>query len=174
MTTTHRPLEWVALYCRPKCERKAAEAVRRKGLATYLPRRLDERRVRRTDRTRVLELPLFPRYLFARLNHHADLYRLHQVPEIEAVLSNNGSPLRIPSDAIEDLMAAQDMGLFDTFRQRGPIFEAGEHVRIAEGPFANFPAVIASISTSSARVVVSLFGSDAVAKIPIKALRKAA
>jgi transcription antitermination factor NusG len=143
-------------------------------MVSYLPRRLDERRVRRTDRTRVLELPLFPRYLFARLNHHADLYRLHQVPEIEAVLSNNGSPLRIPSDAIEDLMAAQDMGLFDTLRQRGPVFAAGEHVRIAEGPFSNFPAVISSISASSARVIVSLFGSDAVAKIPVKALRKAA
>ncbi|MCG7536357.1 transcription/translation regulatory transformer protein RfaH [Pseudoalteromonas sp. OOF1S-7] len=55
---------WYLLYCKPKQEQRAQDNLRSQGIESYLPR-LSKRK---TACSRVTLQPLFPRYLFVRLD----------------------------------------------------------------------------------------------------------
>lgn len=58
------PAQWYALQTRPRHEKKVAAELEQKGIPTYLP--LVARVHRWTDRFKVVQLPLFPGYVFVR------------------------------------------------------------------------------------------------------------
>src|SRR6202040_2303430 len=57
---------WFALRVRPNYEKPVAAALRGKGFQEFLP--LVQSRRQWSDRVKVMDLPLFPGYLFCRLN----------------------------------------------------------------------------------------------------------
>src|SRR5690242_6825180 len=59
-------LPWYAIHVRSKCEKKAADALARKGYECLLPVYRERRKW--SDRTKVVELPLFPSYVFSRFD----------------------------------------------------------------------------------------------------------
>ena len=56
--------QWFALRVRSRCEKVVAVAARSKGFEDFLP--LHRRRQRWSDRSKWVEVPLFPGYLFCR------------------------------------------------------------------------------------------------------------
>lgn len=61
-----RPLRWFVIQVRPRYEKIVASVLRAKGYEEFLP--LHTARRRWSDRTKELEVPLFPGYLFCRLD----------------------------------------------------------------------------------------------------------
>src|SRR5262245_26888179 len=59
-------LKWIALSVKPRHENVATRGLETKGLETFLP--LMQRRHQDANRTRQLDVPLFPGYLFCRFN----------------------------------------------------------------------------------------------------------
>src|SRR5215469_5369890 len=61
-----RVLEWYALQVRPRTEKFTVQLLNQKGYEPFLPTYLRKRRW--SDRVKVLSEPLFPGYLFCRLD----------------------------------------------------------------------------------------------------------
>jgi transcriptional antiterminator RfaH len=172
--------DWYVIYTYPKCEAKAAEALRRAGFGVFCPlmkidRKLRHRRKGGRAMTRTVEAVMFPRYLFVRFGEGCSFFGLRQIPGVESVLMSNPlTPARVPDSVVEDLRVAVDMGLFDAVREKKPVFRPGTDVRIEEGPFEGFTAVVRqAMAGKTAEVLIELLGSPRVLRIGLEALRAA-
>jgi transcriptional antiterminator RfaH len=130
---------WYAIYTKPRQEDHAAEHLRRQAFEVYLPRIKQVRRYR--GRWRDTVEPLFPRYLFIRL----DLGRENVAPirstrGVSRLVSFSGHPARVPDALIDALhhSADPDTGLHQLEESR---FETGATVTIVDGPLVGLEAI---------------------------------
>ena len=172
--------DWHVVYTHPKCEAKAAAGLRRAGFGVFCPvmkidRKLRHRRKGGRAVTRTIEVVMFPRYLFVRFEPGCTFFGLRGVMHVESVLmSDPMTPARVPDAVIEDLRVAMDMGLFDAVKERKPIFKPGTDVRIEEGPFEGFTAVVKrALAGQTAEVLLEILGSPRVLRIGLEQLRAA-
>jgi transcription termination/antitermination protein NusG len=119
---------WYAAYTCPHHEKKVAEQIRLRSFECFLP--LYEVFHRWKDRRMRLRLPLFPSYVFVRLDLR-DRFRVLQVPGIVRLVGFNGLPAPISG---ENMQALQN-GLSSGMRaQPHPYLRAGQPVRVKTGP----------------------------------------
>lgn len=135
---------WYVLHVRPRTERKVMERLALCGAWRYLPVQV---RVRRTQRRRIrVELPLFPGYVFARLD--ADRRR--------AMLRSNLLvrliPIPDPRGTIHQLRQIRRAGRLAPLKPL-PAFAPGEEVRVASGPFYGLTGYV---DTAGRRLVLSV------------------
>jgi transcription antitermination factor NusG len=91
---------WFAAYTRPRHERQVATQLAESHIASFLPTYKSSRRWK--DRRKLLEVPLFPSYLFVQMTseNRLDLLRL---PGVVGLVSFQGKPAPLPSVEIENL-----------------------------------------------------------------------
>jgi transcription antitermination factor NusG len=140
---------WFALRVRPRRERCVASAARHKGFEEFLP--LYKCLRRWSDRLKVLELPLFPGYVFCRLNEE-DRFALLTIPGVVHLVSNGGVPMPIDEKEISAIQAA--------IRSEIPLEpwhfpEVGERVRLSRGPLAGLDGFLVQTSDHQ-RIIVGL------------------
>jgi transcription antitermination factor NusG len=118
---------WWAAYVRSRQEKRMARHLTGRGVGFYLPQA--EKRVRRTGRTFVSALPLFPGYVF---------FRGGAAAKTEALASNLVVQLLPVVD--QELLHQELHGLW-RLQQAGvplvshPYLAAGDAVEIVDGPF---------------------------------------
>lgn len=66
ISTYKRPPIWHIAYTMPKAEKKIHTEMQRQGISSYLPTYKSTRQW--SDRKKVVELPLFPNYIFVKVN----------------------------------------------------------------------------------------------------------
>lgn len=82
--TATNSLAWYVAHTRPRCEKKLAQYCRREGLSVTLPL---YKSVKKYDgKTAVFEKPLFPNYLFLRLEEH-EKKRVYQNDYLSSLLN---------------------------------------------------------------------------------------
>ena len=91
-------LEWYALQVRPRTERFTAQLLNQKGYEPFLPTYLRKRRW--SDRVKVLSQPLFPGYLFCRLDPLVRLPVL-KTPGVISVVGVGKEPIPAPDHEID-------------------------------------------------------------------------
>lgn len=124
---------WHVVYTRANCEEKAAHHLRNQNFETYLPRyRKTRRHARRVEE--VLR-PLFPRYLFVRLDLDAERWRVvHGTIGVSHMIGQGDSPTPVPESVIATITVREEtQGIV---RLDSPKFREGEPLRIECGPFA--------------------------------------
>lgn len=155
--------EWFLLYAKPHQESVAQTNLVRQGYDTYLPL-ICERRYLRGRWRRVVE-PMFPRYLFIRLDSTRDNWA-----PIRSTLGVNGlvrfgvEPARVPDSLISDLRGrtAAD-GIFHPASRE---WTKGERVRIVDGPLAGYEAAFEARSgTERVKVLMELVGQYTVVEL---------
>lgn len=130
---------WYLIHTHPRQERKALENIERQGYGAFLP--LMRSRKRCKGRLADVVEPMFPRYLFVRLNTTTDNWRpLHSTLGVSALVRFGVEPARVPPKLVELL---RDRAGDDGIRNM-PVSElnVGERVRIAAGPFEGFEGVL--------------------------------
>ena len=159
---------WFALVTRPRHEKTAAVGLRAKGLQEFLP--LQWTRRRWTDRVQVIDLPLFPGYLFCRFGPEKYLHVM-QTPGVRAVVGFAGKPAPVAASEIDTLQAVLGSGCGV---QPWPYLTAGDRVRLDDGPLAAIEGILLR-EKSHFRVVVSveLLQRSASSKAPTMAGRPA-
>jgi transcriptional antiterminator RfaH len=161
-------LPWAVVYTYPQTERWAAGNLTQRGYDIFLPVAVITRRDRglRTLIHRV-ETPLFPRYLFVRLDGHWS--PIHHAPGVHhLIVSEPGKPAHVPEaivSAIQDAIAERAA----TTATHAP-WAPGDAVRLASGALAGHSAVILSVRTTNARVAVLVLGALREAVVPLSAL----
>ncbi|MFA7419349.1 MAG: UpxY family transcription antiterminator [Melioribacteraceae bacterium] len=128
--------KWVAFYTKPRQEFKAAQKFQSLNIECYLPTIITLRRW--SDRKKKIQVPLFNGYVFAKVNEKERLIAVQQDAVVK-VVSFNGKPSYIPEwqiDSIKKMLSETP----DVFVTNG--LEVGQHVKIAEGPFAGVDGCI--------------------------------
>jgi transcription termination/antitermination protein NusG len=142
-------LRWYAAYTFPHHEKKVAEQVRLRSFECFLP--LYEVFRRWKDRRRRLQLPLFPSYVFVRLEL-CDRLRVLRVPSVVRLVGFNGVPTAIPDD---DMQAFRNSLASGVLAQPCPYLTVGQRVRVMTGPLQGMQGIYVRNKNRS-RLVVSL------------------
>ncbi len=150
---------WYAVYTKPKGEEIAQVNLERQGFVVYLPR-LKEARRRRGRWVGVVE-PLFPRYLFVRLELERDnIAPIRSTKGVTGLVRFGLGPAPVPEGFVESLQRAADEAsgcqIIDC-----TLFKKGDEVKILEGPFAGCNAVFQGASGNErVTILLNLMGRD--------------
>lgn len=148
----NRPLRWYALYTRPRHEKKVAAQLASKGIDHFLP--LWQTRHRWSDRWKEVALPLFPNYLFVRLNleNIRQYVAVLRTPGVVHLVRFNGRVEAVPDEEIENVQRICESSLpYDPF----PYLREGRLVEIVRGPLKGLRGWVVQ-REGEFRVVVSV------------------
>jgi len=140
---------WYALYTSAHHEKCVAAELRSRSVEHLLPLYSSVRQWK--DRRMILDLPLFPGYVFVRLALR-DRLRVLQIPGVVRFVGFGGLPASLPDEEMEILRA----GFSGRFHAEPHAYmTAGRRVRIASGPFAGLEGILRR-RKNNLRVVVSI------------------
>ena len=139
---------WYALRIKSRCEKLVATIARNKGFEEFLP--LYQSRRRWSDRLKSVELPLFPGYLFCRLDPQYRLPLL-TIPGVLHFVGVGKIPLPIDDREIAGIQAAVRSGLVT---EPCPFLEVGQRVRMQDGPLEGLEGILTSKQQN--RLIVSV------------------
>jgi len=142
-------LPWFALKVRPRHEKTTAWALHNKGFEEFLP--LYRSRRRWSDRIKELDIPLFPGYVFCRLDPEDRLPAL-TTAGVVALVGIGKTPSPVEEAEIVALQAVVRSGLR---AEPWPFLRIGQAVRIELGPLAGLEGILAEIRNRH-RLVVSV------------------
>jgi transcriptional antiterminator RfaH len=144
---------WYAIHTKPRQETLAAENLRRQTFEIYLPRIKETQRYRHQWRDKIE--PLFPRYLFIRLDLGKDnIAPIRSTRGVAKLVSFSGLPATVPDPFIDALIqtADPDSGLL---HPEADLFEASTSVTIVDGPLEGLEAIFKA-HDGEARAIILL------------------
>jgi len=137
---------WYVVSAKLRRERFAATELARRGVDAFLPRLVLVRRGARVVR------PLFPGYLFARLELPREWTRVVWAPGVRRLVTFEGEAPPLPADAVEVLRAQADADGVIVARPR-PL-PVGHRLRVTDGPLAGLVGIIENPPDARGRVSV--------------------
>lgn len=171
---------WLVIRCLPRSEHVAAAKARELGFTVLFLHSEYMKAVAKRKPRRVIEAYL-PGYIFAVADRRYSLHELTKAHGVQSVLMSGGEYAMIPdTDPVmrQLLKMGDERGRVEREAAKKPItlFKAGETVKIKDGPFALFTAVIESIDEKRqwSWVWVELFGGKVKVQMEIEQLSKAA
>lgn len=140
---------WYALYVRSHFERTTEQSLKGKGYAAFSPFYRTWRK--RLDRTKILELPLFPGYVFCRFDPSKRLPILTTNGVVSIVGAGN-----IPEPVeLSEIRSVQMLAESGRPVQPWPLLTQGQRVRIEVGPLAGVEGTLLRVK-NELRLVVSI------------------
>ena len=143
------PVQWFALRVKSRAEKVVAMMARNKGFEEFLP--IYRSRHHWSDRTKSVEMPLFPGYVFCRLNPQRRLPLL-TIPGVLHFVGIGKVPVPIEETEITAIRRALESGLST---EPWPFLEVGQRVRLEGGPLAGLEGVLTE-ARKEQRLVVSI------------------
>jgi transcription antitermination factor NusG len=140
---------WYAVYTCANHEKKVSEQLGAREVEHFLPVYSSARRWK--DRRVVLDLPLFPGYVFVRMMLQ-DRLRVQQVPGVARLVGFDGTPAGLPDEEIDTLRASLANGVR---AEPCPYPKIGQRVRVKSGPLAGMEGVLLR-RKSGFRLVISI------------------
>jgi len=142
-------LAWFALQVRSRSENTAATFLHEYGYECFLP----TYRCRRqwSDRIKLLDVPLFPGYLFCKFDPRNRLPLL-KTPGMISIVGIANTPLAVDESEITALQALVSSGLP---RQPWPYLQVGQRVRIEHGALSGLEGILLDFKGGH-RVVLSV------------------
>jgi transcription antitermination factor NusG len=127
---------WFALQVRARYEQGVADHLNGKGYELFLP--IHKCRKRWSDRVKEVEAPLFPGYLFCRLNPQ-DRLPILKTPGVIQVVGSNRTPTAVDEHEIQAIQAMVASGIPN---QPWPFLATGDRVRIESGPLSGLEGIL--------------------------------
>jgi transcription antitermination factor NusG len=121
------PPRWYAVYTYPRHEKSVLEHFESKSLEAFLPTFVTESRWK--DRRVRLQTPIFPGYVFTRINA-SSRNKVLSSPGVIRMLCFNGMPAPIDDAEIESVKLCLKLGMV---LGPCPVFEVGDRVRVKSG-----------------------------------------
>ena len=143
-----RDAQWYVVRSKPRREEFAQVQLIRRGVETFLPR-IVEHRAR--SRVEPVIVPLFPGYLFARIDLVAQYTSVIWAPGVSSMVAFGDIPVPVEDEVIEFLQQrCEGRGLVMTT----PHFETGDEVRVVDGPLAGLHGIVQGHASGQTRVRV--------------------
>jgi len=145
--------KWYALLTRSRFENIVYESITKKSIETFLPK--IKTISRRKDRRVMIDVPLFPGYLFVKTSSDPrHQLRILKTTGAVRLLGCNNGPVPVPSDSIESLKIITGSGMEIV---KGSITEmsVGTPVMIISGPMAGVKGQFVKYKNKS-RVIIKI------------------
>ena len=149
MNTEPKADRWYALQLRSRWESSTAALLSCKGYQTFLP--TYKNATRGSSRSKEVQSPLFPGYLFCRFNV-CDRLPVLITPGVISVVGTGRVPIPVEESEIESIQRMVSSGLRV---EPCPYLEVGQLVRIEDGALSGIEGVLTSFKGSQ-RIVVSI------------------
>jgi transcription antitermination factor NusG len=149
MSSSNSDFRWYALHVRQRYEKLVSLSLTNKGYEVFLPTYLSRRRW--SDRIKVIEMPLFSRYVFCRFDFGERLPIL-TVPGVQFVVGFGQTATAVDPSELNALRLAVDSGLPC---EPWPYLEVGHRVRVEYGPLAGLEGLVLDFRKSY-RLVISV------------------
>lgn len=147
--TKYNDCQWYAAYTSANHERRVAAQLADRGVEHFLPSYTSVRQWK--DRRVVLQLPLFPGYVFVRMAL-ANRLSVLQVAGVARLVGFGRSPAPLPEGEVEALRTGLTHGMR---AEPHPYLKAGRRARITAGPLAGLEGILLRWKAGW-RVVLSL------------------
>ncbi|MDE8348364.1 MAG: transcription termination/antitermination protein NusG [Acidocella sp.] len=153
---------WYVLHVYSGFEKKIAtqimEQAELKGLADHIDEVVvpteEVVEIRRAQKVNT-ERKFFPGYVLIKMELTDDTWHLvKDVPKVTGFLGSKTRPTPIPDAEAERIMKQAQDGT--EHRRPAVIFEIGEQIRVADGPFTSFNGVVEEVDEDKGRVKVSV------------------
>lgn len=142
---------WYLVQTKSRQENLAKENLERQGYSVYLP--IGHIRRRRRGKSYNETGPLFPLYIFIFLSDGVDDWGpIRSTIGVAKLVKFGQIPARIPDKLMQALKAREDASGIQMLPDRQ--YQVGDHVRISEGPFEGYEAVIFAKSARERTVLL--------------------
>jgi transcription antitermination factor NusG len=141
---------WFAIRTSLRWEFRASAELSNRGVETYLPR--SGARHQWSDRSKLIDQPLFPGYLFCRFQV-SERVRVLQVPGVKQIVGIGSTPAPISVDQLDDL---RTLIAANTALVPWPYLNAGQRIQIDRGPLAGVKGFVVCAHEGAPRIVVSV------------------
>jgi transcriptional antiterminator RfaH len=161
--------KWYVVYSHASRENEAFEHLKRQGFEAYLPKHLKTRRHARR-KEQVLR-PLFPRYLFVRLDLDYSPWRaINSTRGVIHLICHGEEPASLPDGLIEEMRGRED-DLGSVVSDISERFKFGEAVQVISGAMIDRIGLF-QCRTDGDRVVVlfKLLGREMKLTLPGKSI----
>ena len=152
---------WYVIYAKPRKEDSVIFHAQRKGVEVFFPRLLLPHQLVKRQKI----VPLFPSYVFVRVEAPEQYDYVRWSPGVKYVVNFNGTPAPVDDYIIQFLKHRADPEGLLAVRST---LEAGQQVRLCEGPFAGLIGIIQNPPDARGRVKVllELLGRQVKVEIP--------
>lgn len=141
--------QWYALRVKSRCEKPVSTMLQHKGFEEFLP--LYQSRRQWSDRVKSVDFPLFPGYVFCRLNPQNRLPLL-TIPGVLHFVGIGKAPVPIDGTEIAALQYSVRSGLPT---EPWPFLEIGQRVCLTDGPLEGLEGILVGTSKQQ-RLIVSV------------------
>lgn len=158
---------WYLIQCKPREDDRALAHLDRQGFECYRPI-YERERVRQGRRCRT-PAPLFPGYLFIRLDRlHDNWLPICSTRGVVKIVRFAGYPLPVGDEIIEEIRRR-----IEGRPIREPYLKTGEQVVITEGSFSGIQAIfLASDGEERVVLLLNILQSDQKLSFPIESVAK--
>lgn len=158
--------QWFAVQTHPHRERQAVLQLANQGYNVFFPRyRKQRRHARRVD---VVEAPLFPGYIFVRLNLGLSHWRsVLSTFGVRRMVSAGERPLALPDPVMIEMQSRTDTHGLCTLVEL-PRYSPGQPLTITEGPFKDYVGLFAE-QNDEYRIILLLELLGRSLRLPISA-----
>ncbi len=147
-------MHWYLVHTKPRQEACALQNLNQQGYDCYLPL-LSSEKLLKGQVSKTTE-PLFPRYLFIRLdtsNSAKSWSPIRSTRGVSKLVSFGNQPARVADELVELIRARESSGDIEEKR----LFKPGETIRVVDGPFAGVEGIFQALDgTQRVMILIEL------------------
>jgi transcription antitermination factor NusG len=121
--------KWLAIYSRPRWEKKVTQLLTEKGLESYCP--VNKVRRKWSDRVKIVEEPLFKSYVFVKVSE-VDRTAVRMTPGVINFVYWDGKPALVKEKEINAIK--RFLNEYENVEVRPMNLELNQRVKITTGP----------------------------------------
>lgn len=152
--------KWLAVYTRPRWEKKVNQLLKEKGLESYCP--LNKVRRKWSDRVKIVEEPLFKSYVFVKVNEQ-DRSTVRMTNGAINFVYWEGKPAVIKEKEITAIKRFLDE--YENVEARAVELKVNQRVRVTNGTLMDNEGKVLDLRHKTAKVAIDSLGYILVAYI---------
>jgi transcription antitermination factor NusG len=152
--------KWLAVYTRPRWEKKVNQLLAEKGVESYCP--LNKVRRKWSDRVKVVEEPLFKSYVFVKVNEE-DRSDVRMTSGVINFVYWQGKPAVIKEKEITAIKRFLDE--YENVEVQPLEVKVNQRVKITTGPLMDHEGQVLEVKHKKAKVAIDSLGYILVASV---------
>ncbi len=143
-------LQWIAIRSKPRSEKIVSNELSKKGIESFLP--IIKKRQQWSDRKKWVEFPLFPSYLFAKIELKNTLYIMN-THGVNTIVKFGNRVITVDDKVVKSIKLALEGG-YDLHPMK--YFTVGDQVKVIDGPMKGAKGIVETKLKSKNRLVIKI------------------